>query len=215
MIRRFLPNPTNPKPAAKERPAKADACHQYCKEVEIGKRNCHVYLLSCRRRGSNGGSASSCGVWGCEALVKRDTPDKLEQRSVKCIFIGYPKETMGYYFYFPPENKIVVARYAEFFEKRLISQEISGMCGGESKHKARNLELNAIAFWNSMTERDDTKSQEQDIFRILNGGVWNRRAQASTNCPKSLQTEYIAASEAAMEAVWIRKFISGLGRYQR
>ncbi|GKF90713.1 hypothetical protein Tco_0274414, partial [Tanacetum coccineum] len=33
---------------------------------------------------------------------------------------------MGYYFYFPPENKIIVARYAEFFEKRLISQEISG-----------------------------------------------------------------------------------------
>ncbi|GJU17829.1 retrovirus-related pol polyprotein from transposon TNT 1-94 [Tanacetum coccineum] len=65
-------------------------------------------------------------VWGCEALVKRDTPSKLEQRFVKCIFIGYPKETMGYYFYFPPENKIVVARYAEFFEKRLISQEISG-----------------------------------------------------------------------------------------
>ncbi|GJU79998.1 retrotransposon protein, putative, ty1-copia subclass [Tanacetum coccineum] len=61
-----------------------------------------------------------------KALVKRDTPDKLEQRSVKCIFIGYPKETMGYYFYFSPENKIVVARYAEFFEKRLISQEISG-----------------------------------------------------------------------------------------
>ncbi|GJR90640.1 retrotransposon protein, putative, ty1-copia subclass [Tanacetum coccineum] len=51
-------------------------------------------------------------VWGCEALVKRDTPNKLEQRSVKCIFIGYPKKTMGYYFYFPPENKIVVASIA-------------------------------------------------------------------------------------------------------
>ncbi|GJW29304.1 retrotransposon protein, putative, ty1-copia subclass, partial [Tanacetum coccineum] len=49
-------------------------------------------------------------VWGCEALVKRDTPDKIQQRSVKCIFIGYPKETMGYYFYFPPKNKIVVVR---------------------------------------------------------------------------------------------------------
>ncbi|GKA23602.1 retrotransposon protein, putative, ty1-copia subclass [Tanacetum coccineum] len=44
----------------------------------------------------------------------------------KCIFIGYPKEMMGYYFYFPLENKIVVARYAEFFKKCLISQEISG-----------------------------------------------------------------------------------------
>ncbi|GKA93348.1 retrotransposon protein, putative, ty1-copia subclass [Tanacetum coccineum] len=65
-------------------------------------------------------------VWGCEALVMRDTPDKLQQRSVKYIFIGYPKETMGYYFYFPPENKIVVARYVEFFEKNLITQEVSG-----------------------------------------------------------------------------------------
>nr|GEY65395.1 hypothetical protein [Tanacetum cinerariifolium] len=65
-------------------------------------------------------------VRGCEALVKRDTPDKLQQRSVKCIFIGYPKEKMGYYFYFPPENKIVVVRYAEFFEKNLITQKVSG-----------------------------------------------------------------------------------------
>ncbi|GJU44780.1 putative reverse transcriptase domain-containing protein [Tanacetum coccineum] len=63
---------------------------------------------------------------GCEALVKRDTLDKLQERSVKCIFIGFPKETMGYYFYFPPENKIVVARYAEFLEKNLLSQEVSG-----------------------------------------------------------------------------------------
>nr|GEV82996.1 hypothetical protein [Tanacetum cinerariifolium] len=33
-------------------------------------------------------------VWGCKALVRQDTPEKLQQRSVKCIFIGYPKETM-------------------------------------------------------------------------------------------------------------------------
>ncbi|GKD51978.1 hypothetical protein Tco_1280954 [Tanacetum coccineum] len=33
-------------------------------------------------------------VLGCKALVKRDTltkPDKLEPRSIKCIFVGYPK----------------------------------------------------------------------------------------------------------------------------
>ncbi|GKB09994.1 retrotransposon protein, putative, ty1-copia subclass [Tanacetum coccineum] len=61
-----------------------------------------------------------------KALVKRDTPDKLQQRSIKCIFIGYPKEMMGYFFYFLPENKIVVARYVEFFEKNIITQEVSG-----------------------------------------------------------------------------------------
>ncbi|GJT43154.1 hypothetical protein Tco_0951869 [Tanacetum coccineum] len=36
---------------------------------------------------------------------------------------------MGYYFCFPPKNKIVVARYAEFLEKNLLSQEVSGRAG--------------------------------------------------------------------------------------
>nr|GEW24688.1 hypothetical protein [Tanacetum cinerariifolium] len=65
-------------------------------------------------------------VWGCEALVKRDTltkPDKLEPRSIKCVFVGYPKKTMGYSFYYPPENKVLVAQNAEFLENSLIDQE--------------------------------------------------------------------------------------------
>ncbi|GJZ03444.1 retrotransposon protein, putative, ty1-copia subclass [Tanacetum coccineum] len=43
----YIPKPNNPKPTAKERPAKDDACH-HCKEV--GHFLC--ILLSCRRRGS-------------------------------------------------------------------------------------------------------------------------------------------------------------------
>nr|GFA20991.1 hypothetical protein [Tanacetum cinerariifolium] len=39
---------------------------------------------------------------------------------------GYPKETMGYYLYYPPENKIVVERYANFLEKDFILQKESG-----------------------------------------------------------------------------------------
>ncbi|GJT42629.1 retrotransposon protein, putative, ty1-copia subclass [Tanacetum coccineum] len=65
-------------------------------------------------------------VWGCEELVKRDAPDKLDPRSIKCIFVGYPKETIGYYFYYLLENKIFVARNAEFFENNLMVQEASG-----------------------------------------------------------------------------------------
>nr|GEW63750.1 hypothetical protein [Tanacetum cinerariifolium] len=64
-----------------------------------------------------------------KALVKRGTLtklDKLEPRSIKCIFVGYPKETMGYCFYYPPENKVLVARNAEFLENSLIDQEASG-----------------------------------------------------------------------------------------
>nr|GEY56372.1 hypothetical protein [Tanacetum cinerariifolium] len=39
---------------------------------------------------------------------------------------GYPKETMAYYFYYPPKNKIVVERYADFLEKDFILQNESG-----------------------------------------------------------------------------------------
>ncbi|GKC52760.1 retrotransposon protein, putative, ty1-copia subclass [Tanacetum coccineum] len=38
----------------------------------------------------------------------------------------YPKEIIGYYFYYPPKNKIFVARNAEFFDNSLIVQEASG-----------------------------------------------------------------------------------------
>ncbi|GJR61177.1 hypothetical protein Tco_1503339 [Tanacetum coccineum] len=57
------------------------------------------------------------------------TPYELWYRKVPNLsylkVYGYPKETMDYYFYFPPENKIVVARYVEFLEKNLLSREIS------------------------------------------------------------------------------------------
>ncbi|GKC77226.1 zinc finger, CCHC-type containing protein [Tanacetum coccineum] len=65
-------------------------------------------------------------VWGCDALMKRDTPGKLDSRSIKCIFVGYLNEMMDYYFYYPLKNKIFVARNAEFFENNLILQEASG-----------------------------------------------------------------------------------------
>ncbi|GKC25813.1 retrotransposon protein, putative, ty1-copia subclass [Tanacetum coccineum] len=67
-------------------------------------------------------------IWDCEALVKRDTliePNKLEPKSIKCIFVGYPKETMGYSVYYPPENKVIVAQNAKFFKNNLLTQEAS------------------------------------------------------------------------------------------
>ncbi|GKD08124.1 hypothetical protein Tco_1187809 [Tanacetum coccineum] len=60
-------------------------------------------------------------------------------------------------------------------------------------------------------DKDDTKSQTGYVF-VLNGGAvdWKSSKQ-STIAMFDIESEYIATSEAAMEAVWIRKFISGLG----
>jgi hypothetical protein len=65
-------------------------------------------------------------IWGCEVFVKRSTSGKLDPKSDKCFFVGYPKETKGYYFYHQAENKIVVARVGVFLEKQFLAKERSG-----------------------------------------------------------------------------------------
>ena len=43
-------------------------------------------------------------VWSCDAYVRKLQPDKLEPKPEKCVFIRYPKETIGYTFYFRSEG---------------------------------------------------------------------------------------------------------------
>ncbi|KAK8506883.1 hypothetical protein V6N12_046244 [Hibiscus sabdariffa] len=57
---------------------------------------------------------------------------KLEPKSQKCTFVGYPKETKGYYFY--NENKVFVARTGVFLEKKILS----------NNGKGRNIELKEV-----------------------------------------------------------------------
>ncbi|KAL0289720.1 UNVERIFIED_CONTAM: hypothetical protein Sradi_7067400 [Sesamum radiatum] len=56
-------------------------------------------------------------VWGSPAYVKRLVGDKLDSRSSLCRFIGYPKETAGYYFYDPTKQKVFVSRNAVFLNR--------------------------------------------------------------------------------------------------
>ena len=49
-------------------------------------------------------------IWGCPAYVKRQQTDKLEFRSFRAWFIGYPKESLGYYFYISKDHNVIVSR---------------------------------------------------------------------------------------------------------
>ncbi|KAK1682599.1 hypothetical protein QYE76_043447 [Lolium multiflorum] len=65
------------------------------------------------------------------------------------------------------------------------------------------------ASWN--TDPDDSKSQSGYVF-ILNGAAvsWSSSKQC-TVAKSSTESEYIAASEASSEAVWMKRFIIELG----
>src|SRR3954462_12403004 len=65
------------------------------------------------------------------------------------------------------------------------------------------------ASWN--TDPDDSKSQSGYVF-ILNGAAvsW-RSAKQSVVARSSTESEYMAASEASQEAIWMKAFIAELG----
>ena len=60
-------------------------------------------------------------------------------------------------------------------------------------------------------DRDDSKSQSGYVF-ILNGGATSwKSSKQETTADSTTESEYIAASKATKEAVWIKKFITELG----
>ena len=58
--------------------------------------------------------------------MKKFHLDKLKLKLEKYVFIGYPKETVGYTFYHRSEGKTFVAKYGSFLEKEFLSKEVSG-----------------------------------------------------------------------------------------
>ena len=58
--------------------------------------------------------------------MKQVNPDKLDPRSVRGIFIGYPKDSYEYSFYVPSEQRVVISRHVVFLEKEFILNGDSG-----------------------------------------------------------------------------------------
>jgi hypothetical protein len=52
--------------------------------------------------------------------------DKLTPKSDECFFVGYPRETKGYYFYNKVVGKVFVAHTGVFMEKKILSKGVSG-----------------------------------------------------------------------------------------
>ena len=86
------------------------------------------------------------------------------------------------------------------------TKELFLVCGG-----VEELVVSGYTDASFQTDKDDSKSQ-YDFVISLNGGVvsWKSSKQ-ETVADSTTEDEYIAASDAAKEAAWIRKFVSELG----
>ena len=61
------------------------------------------------------------------------------------------------------------------------------------------------------SDKDDFRSQSEYVFCLNGGTVSWRSSKQDTVADSTTEAEYIAASDTAKEAVWIKKFITGLG----
>ncbi|KAL0462858.1 UNVERIFIED_CONTAM: Retrovirus-related Pol polyprotein from transposon RE2 [Sesamum latifolium] len=78
-------------------------------------------------------------VWGSPTYIKRLVGDKLDSRSSLCRFIEYPKETTGYYFYDPSEQKIL-SRGTQCSWKRVF-QRIADRMRSCLRNQAKSLDM--------------------------------------------------------------------------
>ncbi|PKI78442.1 hypothetical protein CRG98_001154 [Punica granatum] len=58
------------------------------------------------------------------------------------------------------------------------------------------------------TDKDDSKSQTGYVFSLNGGAVSWKSSKQETVADSTTEAEYIAASNAAKEAVWIKKFVT-------
>ena len=73
-------------------------------------------------------------------------------------------------------------------------------------------DLNPIGYTDSdfMSDKDSRKSTSGSIFTLGGGAVVWRSVKQSSIADSTMEAEYIAACEAAKEAVWLKKFFTDL-----
>ena len=77
--------------------------------------------------------------------------------------------------------------------------------------KEDELVVNGYIDASFQTDKDDFISQSGYVFYLNGGAISWRSSKQDTIADSTIEAEYIAASEAAKEVVWIKKFITGLG----
>ena len=83
-------------------------------------------------------------VWGCPAYVKWIVSDKLEVKYDKCLFVGYPKEIIGFQFYNTLEQKLFVSKHVFVLEKEFLLREDSGSEGELGEVQSAQIEAGQL-----------------------------------------------------------------------
>ena len=128
-------------------------------------------------------------IWGCEAYIKRLMSTKLEPQAEKCFFIGYPKETKGYYFWHKSTNRILVERGAIFLEKEFLERIKSS---GSSMKLDENQEI--LQDFDQDMEDVDVDQSSPTIVPVASGSM-------SKHVPQLIEEEVHASPHSVQSNI--------------
>ena len=118
--------------------------------------------------------------------------------------VAYPLSVASRYQSNPGEAHWVAAKNILKYFRRTKDKFL--VYGGEEE-----LVVNGYTDASFQTDKDDFISQSRFVFCLHGGAVSWKSSEQETMANSTMEAKYIAASEAAKEAVWIRKFVSELG----
>jgi len=100
-------------------------------------------------------------------------------------------------------HSIVVKNILKYFRR---TKEMLLVYGGDEE-----LIVTGYTDASFQSDKDDSKSQSGFVFTINGGAVSWKSSKQETVADSTTKAEYIVASEAAKEGVWIRNFLIELG----
>ena len=102
-----------------------------------------ISTLPCKIWHGRAPSFKHVKIWRCPAFIKKLKSDKLDAKSIKGRFVGYPKDSLGYCFYLPAEQIVVISRDVIFLEKEFLKEGGKGrniMLDEESSKEAQQID---------------------------------------------------------------------------
>ena len=108
-------------------------------------------------------SLSFLKIWSCDAYVKHLTPTKLEPRSYKCIFVGYPRKTKHIISTIVKRTKCLLLLMWSFLRKSFSQKKLVGaQCDSKMFEKHKKM------FQFPLTRRCSKMSQRSSLTNMLN-----------------------------------------------
>ncbi|KAK8656175.1 hypothetical protein V6N13_108732 [Hibiscus sabdariffa] len=118
--------------------------------------------------------------------------------------LSYALSMTGRYQANPGEYHWIAVKNIQKYLRR--TKDVFLVYGGEEE-----LGIKGYTDASFQTDKDDSRLQSGFVFCLNGGAVSWKSSKQDTVADSTIEAKYITASEAAKEAVWIKKFISKLG----